>query len=389
MTLDPSLYLDYSATTPPHPEVVAAMSEAMLSAWGNPSSIHPWGEQAALAMETARYQVADLIGADPQTLTFTSGGTESNNLALLGVAAQCKDPRHLIISSIEHSSVENAAQQLEQQGWSVTRLPVSSEGLVSPESLREHIQPDTVLVSIHHGQNEVGSVQPVATLGSICREAGILFHSDCVQTAGRIPVDVESMSIDLLSMSSHKLYGPKGIGVLYCRQGVLIQPMLRGGGQEGGLRSGTQAVPTIVGFGKAAELARQTMTLERHRLQHLQRHFHQALSHEPQFHLTGPTQFEYRLPHHLSYCVEGLTGTAIVQHLSQAHIAASAGSACNRGQLKPSRILLAMGHTSEQALGSVRLSLGKATTTAAVDYAATVLTQIARAVSPAVTQSST
>lgn len=371
-----ALYLDHSATTPPRPEVIEAMQVAMTSAWGNSSSLHQWGQRAALAMEIARQQVADLLGAEPEQILWTSGGTESNNLALLGVARQYPDPHHLIISSVEHPSVENCARQLELAGWQVTRLPVNSEGWVDPDQLKAALQPNTVLVSIVHGQNEVGVVQPIQALAQLCRDAGVLFHSDCVQTAGRLPLAVDPLAVDLLSISGHKIYGPQGIGALFVREGVRLSPLFYGGGQERQLRSGTQALPAIVGLGVAAQLAQQEMTQETQRLRSLQRYLSQALAQIPALIPVGPRDLRLRLPHHLSYCVRDRTGTSLVQQLDRVGIAISAGSACSRGQLIPSRVLLAMGHTAAEALGTIRISLGKATTTAALDQIVASLQQI-------------
>ncbi|MEN9223243.1 MAG: cysteine desulfurase family protein [Thermostichus sp. BF3_bins_97] len=370
LPLDPALYFDHSATTPPRPEVIEAMQRAMQESWGNPSSLHGWGERAALAMERARQQVADLLNCEPESLVFTSGGTESNNLALFGVAQGYKTPQHLIISAVEHSSVENAARQLESQGWQVTRLPVDRAGQVDPQALAQALQPNTVLVSILHGQNEVGSLQPIADLGRLCREAEVLFHSDAVQTVGRIPLDLSELPIDMLSLSGHKLYGPQGVGALYVRAGVELRPLLRGGGQERRLRSGTQGIPGIVGLGVAAALAAQELPQETARLRRLQSHLASLLVSVPELLPTGPLDLEQRLPHHLSYCSERIPGNVWVQGMSRQGIAISAGSACSSGQLIPSRILLAMGYSEAEALGSIRLSLGKATTLSAVEYVA-------------------
>jgi cysteine desulfurase len=365
--LDLTHYFDHSATTPPRAEVVEAMQAAMLSDWGNPSSQHRWGQQAALAMETARQQVAGALGVDPETIVFTSGGTEANNLALTGICNRYPSPRHLIISSVEHSSVENTAQHLQTRGWRITRLPVTSEGLVSVTDLEQAIQPDTVLISLLHGQNEVGAIQPIQELTACCRAANIPFHTDAVQTAGRLPLQPMDLGVDLLSISAHKLYGPKGIGLLYVRPGLPLSPLLHGGGQESKLRSGTQPLAAIVGFGAAAELAQGEQIQETPRLRQLQNRLYQHLQQIPTLTLTGPQSLSDRLPHHLSYVVQGITGPNLVRQLDRAGFGISAGSACQRGQLRPSRVLLAMGYPPELTLGAIRISLGKSNTLAAVD----------------------
>ncbi len=374
--LDPALYFDHSATTPPRPEVIEAMQRAMQDSWGNPSSLHGWGERAAMAMERARQQLADLLHCEPEALVFTSGGTESNNLALLGVAQAYSTPQHLIISSVEHASVENVARHLQAQGWQVTRLPVNRWGQVNPEALQEALQPNTVLVSILHGQNEVGSLQPIAQLGQICRQAGVLFHTDAVQTVGRIRLDLSQLPIDMLSLSGHKLYGPQGVGALYLRPGVELHPLLRGGGQERRLRSGTQGIPGIVGLGVAAALAAEELEAETERLRRLQQQLAQALQGIPGLIPTGPQDWQQRLPHHLSYCTDRIPGNVLVTAMSRQGIAISAGSACSSGRLVPSRVLLAMGYSEAEALGSIRLSLGRATTAAAIEYVANCLRQL-------------
>ncbi len=365
--LDFTRYFDHSATTPPRPEVIEVMQATMLSDWGNPSSQHRWGQQAALAMETARQQVADFLEVDPETIVFTSGGTEANNLALRGICALHPSPQHLIISSVEHSSVENTAQHLQTRGWRITRLPVTSEGLVSVFDLEQAIQSDTVLVSILHGQNEVGTIQPIGELAACCRAAGIPFHSDAVQTAGRLPLHPTDLGVDLLSLSAHKIYGPKGIGLLYIRPGLHLYPLLHGGGQEGKLRSGTQPLGAIVGFGVAAEWAQRDRVQETSRLRQLQNRLHQHLQQIPTLTLTGPQTLDARLPHHLSYVAQDFTGPALVRQLDRAGFGISAGSACQRGQLRPSRVLSAMGYPAEVTLGAIRISLGERNTLTAVD----------------------
>jgi len=373
------LYLDYSATTPPRAEAIERIQWVLSHAWGNPSSIHWWGEKAAEVLEEARYQVADLIGAEPTAIVFTSGGTESDNLALLGVARCYDTPQHLIISSVEHSAIENAARFLETQGWEVTRLAVDGEGLVGVETLAAAIQPNTALVSIIYGQNEVGSLQPIAPLAAVARAQGVLFHTDSVQLAGRVPLDVQALGVDLLSLSSHKLYGPQGVGALYVRPGVVLEPVQRGGGQEQTLRSGTQGVAGIAGFGIAAALAAQELAIEQPRLQSLRDRLRNQLEQTPFIVWTGAK--EQRLPHHLSFCIDHpqgktVNGKTIVRQLNLASIGISSGSACSRGTTEPSRILQAMGYSDRLALSSLRISLGKPTRLLDIDWVAQVIPQI-------------
>ncbi|MGK7911818.1 MAG: cysteine desulfurase family protein [Synechococcus sp.] len=371
--LDPALYFDHSATTPPRPEVLAAFQQAATESWGNPSSLHSWGQRAAIAVEIARQQVATSIGAAPERIVFTSGGTESDNLALLGIARQFDSPQHLIISSVEHAAIAKPALYLESQGWQVTRLPVNEQGQVSPFVLADAIQPDTILVSVIHGQSEVGTIQPIADMAEVCREAGVLLHSDCVQTAGRLPIDIDELGVDLLSMSSHKLYGPQGVGALYVREGVNIAPLALGGKQEDKLRAGTQAVPAIAGFGVAAELAQQELQDETQRLRSLQAQLAEAIAAIDGLVATGPTDINERLPHHLSYCTDRHTGTWLVTQLNLAGFAVSAGSACSSGELQPNPTLLASGFSEQQALGAIRITMGKATTEVSIAHLADTL----------------
>lgn len=372
------IYLDYSATTPLRPEAIAAMQEVFTLQWGNPSSLHEWGQRAATALERARMQVAGLINAPAESVVFTSGGTEADNLAIMGVAQRHKTPQHIIISSIEHSAIAEPVRLLQQWGWEVTRLPVDHQGRVNPEDLEEALQPNTVLVSVLYGQSEVGTVQPIEVLSQIVRDRGVLFHTDAVQVAGRLPIDVKQLPVDLLSMSSHKIYGPQGAGALYAREGVELAPLLLGGGQEFRLRSGTQAIPAIVGFGVAAELAAAEMVTETPRLIRLRDRLFDQLSDTPNLIPTGSRL--HRLPHHASFCVIGdgksVTGKTLVRQLNLAGIGISAGSACHSGKLSPSPILLAMGYSDQIALGGIRLTLGRDTTEADVDWTAMVLKQV-------------
>lgn len=382
------IYLDYSATTPPREEAIAAMQAAMTQQWGNPSSLHEWGQRAATVIERARIQVGDLLNAPPESIVFTSGGTEANNLALLGVALGYTRPQHLIISSVEHSAISEPARWLESRGWQVTRLGVDRQGRVDPSALQAAIQPNTVLVSIIYGQSEVGTIQPIQVLGDIARSGGILFHTDAVQVAGRLRVDVQELPVDLLSLSSHKIYGPQGAGALYVRPGVSLVPLLGGGGQEKGLRSGTQAVPTIAGFGAAAEIARQEMDVETPRLMRLRDRLFALLAKTPHLLPTGVCDTSLqncpwqRLPHHVSFCIADLgadvTGKTIVRQLNLAGIGISAGSACHSGKVTPSPILLAMGYGDRLARGGIRLTLGRDTTEADIDWTAMVLQQTLR-----------
>ncbi|PZD72042.1 Cysteine desulfurase IscS [Acaryochloris thomasi RCC1774] len=373
------IYLDYGATTPCCKDAIASMQNLWQHQWGNPSSLHQWGQRSATALEEARIQVAELIGASAETLTFTSGGTEADNLALLGVAHQYTTPQHLIISSIEHSAVSNCAQWLESQGWQVTRLSVNRQGLIDPAQLQKALQPNTTLVSIIYGQSEVGTLQPIEVLGRIVRDHGALFHTDAVQVAGRLPIDVQALPVDLLSLSSHKLYGPQGAGALYVRPGITLTPMLTGGGQEAGLRSGTPAVPTMVGFGVAAALAAQDMAHETERLRKLRDRLFEQLSPISELFVTGDRQ--QRLPHHASFYLQPqgdspISGRAIVRQMNLAGIAISAGSACHSGTLSPSPILKAMGYSDAEARAGIRLTLGRATTEADIDWVAVVLPQV-------------
>lgn len=377
------IYLDYSATTPPRPEVITTMQQALTQDWGNPSSLHFWGQQAAMLVEQARNQVAGLINAPSDAVVFTSGGTEADNLAIMGVAQNYRTPQHIIISSVEHSAVAEPVRLLEQWGWQVTRLSVNVQGRVDPQDLQAALRPNTVLVSIIYGQSEVGTLQPINILGKIIRDyehsnAKILFHTDAVQVAGRLPIDVQQLPVDLLSLSSHKLYGPQGAGALYIRPGVELVPILSGGGQESRLRSGTQAVAAIAGFGVAAQLAASEMAMETPRLIGLRNRLFEQLADTTSLMATGD-RF-HRLPHHASFAVLGdgknVTGKTLVRQLNFAGIGISAGSACHSGKLSPSPILLAMGYSDLVALGSIRLTVGRETTEADVDWTAMVLKQV-------------
>ncbi|MBD1869154.1 cysteine desulfurase [Cyanobacteria bacterium FACHB-471] len=379
------IYLDYSATTPTRPEAIAQMQQIFTQQWGNPSSLHEWGQRAATVVERARVQVADLINATPDSIIFTAGGTEADNLAIMGIAQQYSVPQHLIISSVEHSAISEPARLLEQWGWEVTRLPVNAQGRVNPQNLQAALRANTVLVSVIYGQSEVGTLQPIETLGRIAQAHGALFHVDAVQVAGRLPIDVRRLPVDLLSLSSHKIYGPQGAGALYVRPGVELMPLLNGGGQEFKLRSGTQAVPVIAGFGIAAELAAEEMATETPRLIQLRDRLFDQLADVPELMPTGDRL--HRLPHHVSFCLlnadgEKLSGKTLVRQMNLAGIGISAGSACHSGKLVPSPILVAMGYGDRTAKSGIRLTLGRTTTLEDIDWTALVLKQILQRVAP-------
>lgn len=373
------IYLDYSATTPTRPEAIAAMQQVMADQWGNPSSLHQWGNRAATVLERARMQVASLLNAPMDAIAFTAGGTEADNLAIMGVARQYATPQHLIISSVEHSAIAEPARLLEQWGWAVTRLPVNREGRVDPAELQRSLRENTVLVSIIYGQSEVGTLQPIDALGQMVRDHGAYFHTDAVQVAGRLPLDVQTLPVDLLSLSSHKLYGPQGAGALYVRPGVALTPLLGGGGQEFGLRSGTQALPSIAGFGVAAALAAAEMPSETLRLMQLRDRLFDHLDAALGLAITGDRR--HRLPHHASFCItaadgDRVSGKTLVRQMNLAGIGISAGSACHSGKLSPSPILKAMGYGDRAAKCGIRLTLGHQTTAADIDWTAMVLRQV-------------
>lgn len=353
------IYMDHSATTPVASEVAAVMLEALTNGWGNPSSLHTPGKTARAMLEKARKQVAELLGADPQEIVFTSGGTEADNLAIIGSAlAGQKKGRHLITSVIEHHAVLHAFKHLAQSGFEVTVLPVDFYGLVNPDVLLRSIREDTILISIMHSNNEIGTVQPLDKIGQIARQHGIALHTDAVQSVGRIPVNVKELQVDLLSLSAHKFYGPKGVGALYIRSGVDLIPIIHGGGQEKQWRSGTENMPGIVGMGQAAELSRVQLVENSENLKHLGSLLVKRVQEEiPQSYLTGHPQF--RLPGHASFVFPGVEGDSLVNFLDAEGIAASSASACSSNSFQASHVLTALGLKNEVALGALRLSLGR------------------------------
>ncbi|HOS44408.1 MAG TPA: IscS subfamily cysteine desulfurase, partial [Armatimonadota bacterium] len=350
--MTPSVYLDHAATTPVAPEVLEAMLPYYRECWGNPSSIHGFGRQAAEGVQAARERVAALLGATPNEIIFTSGGTEADNLAIFGAAlAKEGKGKHLLTSAVEHHAVSHATAALEKRGWEVTYLPVDGGGRVDPEAVRAALRPDTVLVTIMHANNEVGTVQPIAEIGALCRDAGVWLHTDAVQSVGHIPTPVGELHADMLSLSGHKLYGPKGVGALYLRKGVRIKPLFYGGGHERNLRSGTENVPGIVGLGRAAELAMAEMAGEAARQAALRdKLIDGILARIPDSFATGSR--EHRLPNNASVSIKYIEGEAQLLRLDAVGIAASSGSACTSGSLDPSHVLLAMGIPVEFAHGS-------------------------------------
>jgi cysteine desulfurase len=370
------IYLDHAATTPPAEAVVQAMLPALRQCWGNPSSVHRFGREAAELIENARASVARLLGCAPKEILFTAGGTEADNLAIFGTAlAREAQGKHLITSAVEHHAVLHSVEALGRRGWDVTILPVGHTGLVDPEAVRAAIRPETALVTIMHANNEVGTLQPIAEIGARCRAAGVPFHTDAVQTVGHLPTRVDDLNVDLLSLSGHKLYGPKGVGALYLRRGLRIKPLLYGGGHERGLRSGTEHVSGIVGLGAAAELALAEMEAEAPRQAALRdRLLDGMVARIPNVAITGHRT--RRLPNNASICVKGLEGEAMLIHLDAAGIAASSGSACTSGSLEPSHVLMAMGLAPGYALGSLRFTLGRGTTESEIDTVLDVLPDI-------------
>ncbi len=379
------IYLDYAATTPTHPEVVKAMLPHFTDAFGNPSSIYSYGQEAKGAIEEARTQVAELIGARDEEIVFTSGGTEADNFALKGVAfANENRGNHLITSSIEHHAVIETCEFLERRGFSVTYVPVDEYGSVDPDDIRRAITDRTILISVMHANNEVGTIEPIAKISKIAREAGIYFHTDAVQTVGHIPIDVSELGVDLLSMSAHKLYGPKGVGALYIRKGTKLLTLMHGGEQERGRRASTENVPGIVGFSKAVELAWQEMGVETERLTRLRDKLIQGLLERiDHIHLNGHPQ--KRLPNNVNVSVGFVEGESMLLNLDLEGICASTGSACSSGSLESSHVLLAMGLSHEQAHGSLRFTLGKWTAEEEIERVLDVLPGIVaklRAMSP-------
>jgi cysteine desulfurase len=370
------VYLDNMATTPLLPEVYELMLPYLGEAFGNPSSIHQWGDRAREAIETARDQVAELIGASASEIIFTGSGTESNNFAIKGLAlAQQKKGKHVVVSAIEHFSVLHSAKTLEKMGFELTLVPVDKHGVVNPEDVRQSLRKDTVLVSILHANGEVGTIEPIREIAQITREANVIFHTDAVAAVGNIPVDVKELGVDALSLAGNQFYGPKGVGALWLRKGVRITPLIDGGVQEGGRRAGTENVPAIAGLGKAAELAKINMAS---RMEHLALLRDCLLTALPAkiAHVVVTGHPKHRLPGNASFCVEFIEGESMLMLLDSQGVAVTSGSACTSRALKASHVLIAMGIPHALAQSSVLFTLGIDNTSEDIDYVLEVLPPI-------------
>jgi len=369
------VYLDHGATTPVDKEVVKAMQPYFTEKYGNASSLHSFGREANEAMEKARKQVAKLINAEPKEIIFTSGGTEADNMAIKEIMFTNRNKgNHIITSRIEHHAVENTCKFMEEMGFKVTYLPVDKNGFISLEDLRKAITKETVLVSIMHASNEIGTIQPIEEIGKLCHENGIYFHTDAVQTVGKVPIDVKKMNVDLLSSSAHKLYGPKGVGCLFVKEGTRIGSLIHGGNHEKGLRAGTENVSGIVGFGKACELAMKRMDDEVEHITKLRNKLVKGVLEIKDCWLNGDAS--ERLPGNTNFSFRYIEGESLVMYLDEKGIAASTGSACSTKELKPSHVLTAIGLKPEEAHGSLRLTLGKDNTEEDIDYILRVLPEI-------------
>jgi cysteine desulfurase len=370
------VYLDNAATTPLLPEVRDAMMPYLGEVFGNPSSLHDWGDTARQAVDTARSQVAALIGASAEEIIFTGSGTESNNFAVKGLAlAQQSKGKHIVVSAIEHFSVLHSARTLEKWGFELTEVPVDKYGQVNPDEVRENIRKDTVLISIMHANGEVGTIEPIKEIASIAKENKVAFHTDAIATAGTIPVDVKELGVDALSLAGNQFYGPKGVGALWLRRGVRIMPLLDGGIQEGGRRAGTENVSAIVGLGKAAELAKANMPARIAQLTPLRDRLLKELPARIE-HVVVTGHPQNRLPHHASFCVEFIEGESMLMFLNMEGVAVSSGSACTSRALKASHVLIAMGISHELAQGSLLCTFGLDNTIEDVDYVLKVLPPI-------------
>jgi len=362
--------MDHSATTPVAPEVMEAMLPYFSEKFGNASSMHSFGLEAKEALEESREKVAGLLGAKPEEIIFTSGGTESDNLALKGIARKNqKSGKHIITTRVEHPAILECCRRLEKEGFEVTYLPVTNEGLVEIATLESAIRSDTILISVMHANNEVGTIQPLEEIGRLAAEKDIYLHTDAVQSVGKIPTDVNKLGVDLLSLSAHKLYGPKGVGALYIRKGTRLESIIQGGGHERGLRSGTENIAGIVGLARAADLAGETRTMEAERLTRLRDRLAElVLSKVKEAWINGTMKM--RLPGNLNFGFKYVEGESLLLFLDSKGINVSTGSACSSHKLEPSHVLLSIGLKPEECHGSLRITLGRSNTMEEVDYVA-------------------
>ena len=370
------IYFDNAATTSTDPRVREAMDPFFTHKYGNPSSVHSFGQETGEAVEAARKHIAAMVNASPNTIIFTSGGSESDNAAIKGCGFALKAKGdHIITTTVEHHAILHSCEFMETQGFRITYVPVSEEGLVDPSDIEKAITARTILISVMHANNETGTIQPIAEIGKLAHERHILFHTDAVQTFGHVPIDVEGMSIDLLSLSAHKLYGPKGVGAFYMRESIPFVSLIHGGGQESGRRSSTLNVPGIVGLGRAAEIASAEMDEENERISSLRIRLHEGIAERiSNIHLNGhPT---LRLANNLNLSFDHVEGESLLMNLDLEGIAASSGSACSSGSTDPSHVLRAMGLSTERARGSLRLSLGRFSTEAEVDRVTEILDRV-------------
>jgi cysteine desulfurase len=364
------IYMDHSATTPVAPEVLEAMLPYFSEKFGNASSLHSFGLEAKEALEESREKVAGLLGAKPEEIIFTAGGTESDNLALKGIARKNqKSGKHIITTRVEHPAILECCRKLEKEGFEVTYLPVTNEGLVEIATLESAIRSDTILISVMHANNEVGTIQPLEEIGRLAAEKDIYLHTDAVQSVGKIPTDVNKLGVDLLSLSAHKLYGPKGVGALYIRNGTRLESIIQGGGHERGLRSGTENIAGIVGLARAAVLAGETMTMEAERLTRLRDRLAELVLLKVKESWINGTM-KMRLPGNLNFGFKYVEGESLLLFLDSLGISVSTGSACSSHKLEPSHVLLSLGLKPEECHGSLRITLGRSNTVEEVDYVA-------------------
>lgn len=372
------IYLDCAATTPTDPEVVKVMLPFFTDTFGNPSSIHSYGRNGKAAIEEAREKIAQVIGAKREEIIFTSGGTEADNFAIKGTAyANEKKGKHIITTAIEHHAVIGPCKFLEKMGFKITYLPVDKYGMVNPDDVKKAICDKTILISVMHANNEIGTIEPIAKIGSIAKENSVYFHTDAVQTLGHLPINVDHLNVDLLAVSGHKLYGPKGVGALYVREGTRIEPFMHGGDQERSRRASTENIPGIVGFGKAVEISGNLLEKETKDLTKLRNKFIKGiLDRIDHIRLNGHPAI--RLPNNVNISIEYIEGESLLINLDLQGIAASTGSACSSKTLEPSHVLLALGLSHIQAHGSLRFTMGRYTTEEDIDYVLEVLPGIVK-----------